>query len=93
MVATLKSSVGKMNELLARLAPHSGARIQPSVAKPLQPIVEAAIASASRGRAVTIAGDPTAGPRSMRRALTTGPVPHHPECGRKQAAKTAPARR
>ena len=28
MVATLKGSVGKMNELLARLAPHSPARVQ-----------------------------------------------------------------
>ncbi|HEX5259039.1 MAG TPA: XrtA/PEP-CTERM system histidine kinase PrsK, partial [Sphingomicrobium sp.] len=28
MVATLQSSVGKMNELLARLAPHSPARVQ-----------------------------------------------------------------
>ena len=41
MVATLQGSVGKMNELLARLAPHSPARVQRIEAQPLRPILTA----------------------------------------------------
>ena len=40
MVATLQSSVGKMNELLARLAPRSSARVQRIEAQPLRPILD-----------------------------------------------------
>jgi len=48
MVATLQSSVGKMNDLLARLSPRSSARVQRLEAQPLRPILTAAIA-AKRG--------------------------------------------
>ena len=48
MVATLKSSVGKMNDLLARLSPRAGARVQRVEPQPLRPLLEAAIA-AKRG--------------------------------------------
>src|SRR6185503_15007676 len=44
MVATLKSSVGKMNDLLARLSPHTGARVDSTDVQPLRPILIAAIA-------------------------------------------------
>jgi len=57
MVATLKSSVGKMNDLLVRLAPHSQARIQAPEAQPLRPILSAAIAAKRGGREVDLQGD------------------------------------
>jgi signal transduction histidine kinase len=57
MVATLQSSVGKMNDLLARLAPHSQARVQRIEPLPLRPILSAAIAAKRRDREVTLAGD------------------------------------
>jgi putative PEP-CTERM system histidine kinase len=57
MVATLKSSVDKMNELLARLAPQSSGRVQRIVAQPLRPILSAAIAAKRRGREVSLLGD------------------------------------
>ena len=57
MVATLKGSVGKMNELLARLAPHSPARVQRIEAQPLRPILSAAIAAKRRDREVSLLGD------------------------------------
>jgi putative PEP-CTERM system histidine kinase len=57
MVATLKGSVGKMNELLARLAPHSPARIQRIEAEPLRPILTGAIATRRRDREVQLLGD------------------------------------
>jgi putative PEP-CTERM system histidine kinase len=57
MVATLKASVGKMNELLARLAPHSAARVQRIEAQPLRPILTAAIAAKRRDRDVQLLGD------------------------------------
>jgi putative PEP-CTERM system histidine kinase len=57
MVATLRSSVGKMNDLLARLAPHSQARVQRLEAQPLRPILSSAIASRRRDREVTLLGD------------------------------------
>jgi putative PEP-CTERM system histidine kinase len=57
MVATLQSSVGKMNDLLARLAPHSQARVQRIAALPLRPILSAAIAAKRRDREVTLSGD------------------------------------
>ena len=57
MIATLRSSVGKMNELLARLAPHSPSRVQRIEAQPLRPILSAAIAAKRRDREVTLLGD------------------------------------
>jgi len=57
MVATLRSSVGKMNELLTRLAPHSQARVQRVEAQPLRPILTSAIAAKRRDREVTLSGD------------------------------------
>lgn len=57
MVATLQSSVGKMNELLARLAPQSSARVQRIEAQPLRPILTDAIAAKRRDREVQLLGD------------------------------------
>ena len=57
MVATLQSSVGKMNELLARLAPRSSARVQRLEAQPLRPIVMGAIAAKRRDRDVQLLGE------------------------------------
>ena len=59
MVATLQSSVGKMNDLLARLAPHSSSRVQTVEAQPLLPILTAAIAAKRRNREVQLLGDAT----------------------------------
>ncbi|MGH6659649.1 MAG: XrtA/PEP-CTERM system histidine kinase PrsK, partial [Sphingomicrobium sp.] len=57
MVATLKNSVGKMNALLARLAPHSQARVPPGVPQPLGPILEAAIGGCGDERTIELSGD------------------------------------
>jgi putative PEP-CTERM system histidine kinase len=57
MVATLKSSVGKMNDLLARLSPHAPARVQRVEAQPLRPILSSAIAAKRRDREVRLLGD------------------------------------
>src|SRR5205085_1739652 len=57
MVATLRSSVGKMNELLMRLAPHSATRVQRVESQPLRPILTAAIAAKRRDREVQLLGD------------------------------------
>jgi putative PEP-CTERM system histidine kinase len=57
MVATLQSSVGKMNELLTRLAPHSQARVQRIEPQSLRPILTAAIAAKRRDREVNLIGD------------------------------------
>jgi putative PEP-CTERM system histidine kinase len=40
MIATLKDSVGRMNDLLARLSQHNSARVEDPVAVELMPIVE-----------------------------------------------------
>ncbi len=48
MVATLKSSVGKMNDLLTRLAPHAQGRPQQLAAEPLDRILAASIAALQR---------------------------------------------
>ena len=40
MIATLKESVGRMNDLLARLSQHNSARVEDPVAVELMPIVE-----------------------------------------------------
>jgi putative PEP-CTERM system histidine kinase len=57
MVATLQASVGKMNDLLARLAPHSSSRVQRIEAQPLRPILADAIAAKRRDREVQLLGD------------------------------------
>ena len=57
MVATLKSSVGKMNDLLARLSPQASGRVQRIEAQPLRPILIAAIAGKRRDREVSLLGD------------------------------------
>jgi putative PEP-CTERM system histidine kinase len=57
MVATLQSSVGKLNDLLARLAPHSPGRVQRIEAQPLRPALTAAIAAKRRDREVSLLGD------------------------------------
>ena len=57
MVATLKGSVGKMNDLLARLSPHSGARVQRMEAQPLRPILIAAIAAKRGEHEIQLLGD------------------------------------
>ncbi len=57
MVATLHSSVGKMNDLLARLAPHSQARVQSVEPQALRPILTSAIAAKRGDRQVHLLGD------------------------------------
>ena len=57
MVATLKGSVGKMNDLLARLAPHARARVQKVEPQPLRPILSAAIAGKRLSHDVQLLGD------------------------------------
>ena len=54
MIATLQSSVGKMNELLARLAPRSGARVQRIGAHPVRAILSSAIAATRRDRDIRL---------------------------------------
>ncbi|MEO7654971.1 MAG: XrtA/PEP-CTERM system histidine kinase PrsK, partial [Sphingomicrobium sp.] len=60
MVATLKSSVAKMNDLLARLAPQDPPRVQRVEARPLRPILTEAIAAARGGREIELSGDSSA---------------------------------
>ncbi len=57
MIATLQSSVGKMNDLLARLAPQSAAKVQRVQPQPLRPVLGAAIAARRRDRDVQLLGD------------------------------------
>jgi putative PEP-CTERM system histidine kinase len=57
MIATLKSSVGKMNELLARLSPGAGARVQRVEPQPLRPLLTAAIAAKRGDHDVRLLGD------------------------------------
>jgi putative PEP-CTERM system histidine kinase len=57
MVATLQGSVGKMNDLLARLAPQAGSRPLKPEAQPLTPILEAAIDAGNRSRDVRLRGN------------------------------------
>jgi putative PEP-CTERM system histidine kinase len=57
MVATLQGSVGKMNDLLARLAPHASARIHRIEPQPLRAILSAAIATKRGEREVKLLGD------------------------------------
>ena len=57
MVATLRSSVGKMNELLARLSPQAQARVQRLDPQALGPILASAIAAKRGDRDVQLLGD------------------------------------
>jgi putative PEP-CTERM system histidine kinase len=57
MIATLKGSVAKMNELLARLSPHAQGRIQRIEAQALRPILTAAIAAKRGDHEVKLLGD------------------------------------
>src|SRR6185369_17612387 len=57
MVATLQGSVGKMNELLARLAPHSPALVQRLGPEPLRPVLTAAIAARRGDHDIRLLGD------------------------------------
>ena len=57
MVATLRSSVGKMNELLARLPPQAQARSQRSEPQQLRRILSDAIAAKRRDHEVKLLGD------------------------------------
>jgi putative PEP-CTERM system histidine kinase len=57
MVATLQGSVGKMNELLARLSPRSSARVQRVEAQPLRPVLTDAIAAKRGDHDVKLIGD------------------------------------
>jgi putative PEP-CTERM system histidine kinase len=56
MVATLKSSVGKMNDLLARIAPKSGTQRVEARAIELRPRLAAAIAASRRDHVVELLG-------------------------------------
>ncbi len=57
MVATLKSSVGKMNDLLTRLAPTADQRPAKPEPTPLRPIVASAIAAKRGDHEVKLLGD------------------------------------
>jgi putative PEP-CTERM system histidine kinase len=57
MIATLKSSIGKMNDLLARLSPQAGGRSNKAVPQQLRDIVAGAIASRRGFHAVNLLGD------------------------------------
>ena len=57
MIATLKGSVGKMNDLLTRLSPHASARVQRLEPQPLRPILTAAIAAKRGEHEVRLLGD------------------------------------
>ena len=57
MVATLRSSVGKMNELLARLSPQAQLRQNRAEPQPLRTILTDAIAAKRRDHEVQLLGD------------------------------------
>jgi len=57
MIATLKSSVEKMNDLLARLSPRAGARVQRVAGQPLRPLLTNAIATKRGDHEVRLLGD------------------------------------
>ncbi|MFC7537287.1 XrtA/PEP-CTERM system histidine kinase PrsK [Sphingomonas sp. GCM10030256] len=61
MIATLKASVGKMNDLLARLAPQGTAQpFQAAAAFSLRSVLSGAIAANRRGHDVRLIGDTSA---------------------------------
>jgi putative PEP-CTERM system histidine kinase len=57
MVATLRSSVEKMNDLLARLSPRSAARVQRVEPQSLRPVLTSAIAAKRGDHQVRLLGD------------------------------------
>ena len=57
MIATLRGSVGKMNDLLARLAPHASPRAQRAEPQPLRPILMNALGAKRSERDVRLTGD------------------------------------
>jgi putative PEP-CTERM system histidine kinase len=57
MVATLKSSVGKMNDLLTRLAPQGGPRHERTEPTPLRDLLSASIAAKRRNHDIRLLGD------------------------------------
>jgi len=57
MVATLKGSVGKMNDLLARLSPQASQRPQRVEPQELRPILMSAIAAKRRTHEIRLLGD------------------------------------
>ena len=57
MIATLRGSVGKMNELLARLSPQAQSRAQRPAPQPLRSILIDAIAAKRRDHDVRLLGD------------------------------------
>jgi putative PEP-CTERM system histidine kinase len=57
MVATLRGSVGKMNDLLARLTPHAPSRVQRLEPEPLRPVLTAAIAARRGDHEIRLLGD------------------------------------
>jgi putative PEP-CTERM system histidine kinase len=57
MIATLKSSIGKMNDLLARLSPDAAARSQKVQPQPLRDILTGAVAARRGQHKVRLLGD------------------------------------
>ena len=57
MIATLRSSVGKMTDLLARLTPGSDQRLAKLEPTPLRPLVAALVASRRANHDIALAGD------------------------------------
>lgn len=59
MIATLKSSIAKMNDLLARLAPQATARASRTEPQPLRDILSAAISARRGSQPVLLLGECT----------------------------------
>jgi putative PEP-CTERM system histidine kinase len=59
MIATLQSSVRKMNELLARLSPGAARASEPARPVEVQPLVEALALAKARAHPVRVSGDAT----------------------------------
>ncbi len=57
MVATLKGSVGKMNDLLLRLSPQAGQRAERVEPTPLRDLLSAAVAAKRRNHDIRLLGD------------------------------------
>ncbi len=57
MIATLKSSIGKMNDLLARLSPDAAARSQKVQPQPLRDVLAGAVAARRGQHKVRLLGD------------------------------------
>jgi putative PEP-CTERM system histidine kinase len=57
MIATLKSSVGKMNDLLARLSPQASQRLLRAEPQPIGPILMSVVAVKRRSHDVRLLGD------------------------------------